>query len=110
MTATFWSSLIIGLIVVVIIIYIIVTWIRMDIFEKKTYTTETTGIVTNVECETNLKGATICKYTTEFLLNGNTIVGTCNSLTKDEFTTNQQIFVKYSPSEPTDFICSSSST
>jgi hypothetical protein len=82
----------------------------MDIFEKKTYTTETIGIATNVECETNLKGANICHYTAEFDVNGNNIVGTCNSFTTDTFTTNQQIFVKYNPSEPTDFKCSSNST
>ena len=110
MTVKFWSSLIIGLIVVSIIIYVIVTWVLMDIHEKKTYTVETTGIVTNTECETNQKGANICHYTTEFVVNGNNIVGTCNSFTDDEFTTNQQIFVKYNPSEPTDFKCSSNST
>lgn len=110
MSAKFWSSLIIGLIVLSIIIYVIVSWILMDMKEKKTYTTETTGIVTNVECEKNLKGANICKYTTEFAVNGSTIVGQCNSYTEDEFTTNQNIFVKYNPTEPTDFTCSSNPT
>jgi len=110
MTGTFWVRLIIGLLVVSIIIYVIVTWVLMDRKEKKTYTTQTTGIVTNTDCKTNLKGANICNYTTEFVVDGNTIVGTCNSFTKDEFTTNQQIFVKYNPSEPTDFMCSSNST
>ena len=84
-----------------IYVFIAVMWAFLKIIT--TYTQTATAIVKDATCTKNSKGATTCKYTLEYNVNGRPYYGSCNN--EPGFQTNQHILVKYNPSNPTDHIC-----